>query len=451
MRPLDRRGHGRRTSDRRVAPTHPRPSYSTSLYAYTAVTIVAGLAVLVWATATLPLLGSISLGGGASSPTGILLGLGYWTATAVLGSIRVARMRGRGVLTFHLPFVVAAMALGGPVAAAWVVFLGTTELREFREVPWYGILANHAGLALAAVVAGLAMTSVRAGLAPTAGPDAASAQLLGLLVGTVVFTALSVSLAIGTVMLRERLTLREVLTVYDDAHRSTAATEAVLGWLLALVYQTVGWWAPVVCAVLVLVTWDAYDAREEAKRDPMTGLLTRLGFARRLDAAIRRARRGWESGALIAIDLDGFKAINDTHGHAAGDAVLRATGARLSAAIRPTDASARLGGDEFAVLLLGAIDAGTAESLAWRLLQRLREPVEYEDRRIRVGGSLGVALLGRRDLDANADTLHRLADSAMYEAKRAGGGVHLHGPGCPTVEPDGWTPSPTEAGVTAHA
>lgn len=418
---------GRRSSDQA-----PRFDRSPALYLYTAATIAVGIAVLAWATMALPIGPGLALGG-ASDPGSTLLGLGFWIVIGLLGSIRVSRFRGHGVLTFHLPFVVAAMALGGPVAAGWVALLATTELREIREVPWFGILANHTGLAGSAVVGGLVVTIVRDRLASVGADASQGGELLAVVLGSVVFTTLSVGIALGVVVLRDRLTVAEFFSVYDGAHRSTAATETVLGWVLALVFRSVGWWAPIVCAILVLVTWDAYEILERSWRDSLTGLFNRAGFNRPLDQAIRRTRRGWEAGALIGIDLDGFKAINDTYGHAAGDAMLMATGQRITAATRLTDAAGRLGGDEFAVLLLGVDDERTAMMLAHRLLGRIREPIEFEGRKIAVGGSLGVAMLRRGDRGANADDLQRLADAAMYEAKRAGGGVHLHGPDCPGI------------------
>jgi diguanylate cyclase (GGDEF)-like protein len=405
---------------------------SPALYVYTAATIVLGLVVLAWATLVLPISTGIALGG-ESRPETTLLGLAFWIVVGLLGSVRVSRFSGHGVLTFHLPFVVAAMTLGGPVAAGWVALLATTELRELREVPWFGTLANHAGLAGSAVVGGLVIDIVRDRLVSVGAQGSQGGDLLAVLLGAVAFTTLSVGIAIGVVVLRDRLTVAEFFSVYDGAHRSTAPTETVLGWILALVFRSVGWWAPIVCALLVLLTWDAYGIRESARRDPLTGLFNRVGFHRPLDQAVRRARHRWEAGALVAIDLDGFKAINDTYGHAAGDAILEATGLRLMAATRLTDAAARLGGDEFAVLLLAVDDEAMAEMLARRLLARIREPIMFGGREISVGGSFGVAMLRRGDRSANADDLQRLADAAMYEAKRAGGGVHLHGPDCPGI------------------
>ncbi len=430
-----RAGGGRRSSDR-----SPRDGSRIALYVYAAIVVVAGAAALAGATATLPFEPEIGLGDGPYA-TRILLGLAFWTVVASLGTSRTSSFRGHFVVTFDVPFVVAAMTLGGPVAAGWVALLGTIELRELREAPWYGVLANHFSLALAAVAGGLTMLLLRDWTAAAWVGGTAGGELFAVVVGTAVFTTTSTGLTLGAVVLRDHLTVPEFFSVFDRAHRSTAAAEAVLGWLLALTFRSVGWWAAVVCGILVLATWDTYAARETARTDPLSGLLNRRGLGLQLDRAVRRAHRGWERGALVNIDLDGFKAINDTFGHDAGDAVIRVTGERLKAAIRLADSASRLGGDEFAVLFLGPDDENTAQALAHRLLRTIREPISHDGRTIRVGASLGVAMLRSDDPDLTADALQRLADAAMYEAKRAGGGVHFHGPECPgsALRP---TPSP---------
>ena len=180
-------------------------------------------------------------------------------------------------------------------------------------------------------------------------------------------SGLSAALATGTVILRDGLSAREAARLLDTSYRTTAASEVVLGWVLTLAYGSVGWWAALVCATLVLVIWQAHDAREIARHDAMTGLLSRTGFDARLAEVLAGVRRGAGRTALLAIDLDGFKAVNDKYGHGAGDDVIREVGARLQAVVRLTDAAVRRGGDEFGVLLVGVSDAAAAEALAWRI------------------------------------------------------------------------------------
>ena len=87
----------------------------------------------------------------------------FWILLGLLGGTRVQNLHGHGVLTFHMPFIIAATALGGPVAGGWVAVFATFEAREFREVPWYGMLANHAAIAVSAVLAGIVFDFVRNG------------------------------------------------------------------------------------------------------------------------------------------------------------------------------------------------------------------------------------------------------------------------------------------------
>ena len=155
----------------------------------------------------------------------------------------------------------------------------------------------------------------------------------------------------------------------------------------------------------------------------MTGLLNRQGFRDRLEVAVARARRGRQTAAILVLDLDGFKGINDRLGHAAGDAVIWATGSRLKRSIRFTDVAARLGGDEFALLLERVPDVGTAEALARRIHAQLCEPLTIPAGDVAVGASFGLVFL---DCTAGApDQALDLADAAMYAAKARGGGVEL--------------------------
>ncbi|MEX6503778.1 diguanylate cyclase domain-containing protein [Pseudomonas zhanjiangensis] len=159
-----------------------------------------------------------------------------------------------------------------------------------------------------------------------------------------------------------------------------------------------------------------------AHLDSLTGLPNRLVFEAHLGKALERARRNQTRVALVFIDLNGFKAINDRHGHAAGDKLLQVTGARLSQTLRESDTVARLGGDEF-VAILEAIPpqqplAQEAESVSRKILDALTAPVLIDEAPLRVGASLGIAVFP--DHAPSMDKLIHIADLAMYEAKRSG-------------------------------
>jgi diguanylate cyclase (GGDEF)-like protein len=163
-----------------------------------------------------------------------------------------------------------------------------------------------------------------------------------------------------------------------------------------------------------------------ALHDELTGLPNRLLFTDRLQTALRRAARQSERMALVFIDLDRFKPINDRHGHHVGDAVLCAIASRLRAALRASDSVARWGGDEFVCLLENMPDLAAARSVAAKLHRSLIEPLRFEvagggTLEIESSASLGLAFFP--DHATDADALMRCCDAAMYAAKQAGGGV----------------------------
>ena len=397
---------------------------TVALYLYTGATIVVGLAALAWASLTLDIWPEISLTQ-AGGKEGILLGLLFWILIGLLGGTRVEQLHGFGVLTFHLPFIIAATALGGPVAGGWVAMISTLEARELREVPWYGTLANHSAMALSAVLGGIVYAAVREGPLGDITDQPQAAQLVAIVLATFVLSGLSACLATGTVILRDGLSLREAARLLDTSYRKTAASEVVLGWVLAVAYGSVGWWAALVCATLVLVVWQAHIDRERARHDAMTGLLSRTGFDARLAEVLVGVGRGAGRIALLAIDLDRFKAVNDEYGHGTGDQVIREVGARLQASVRLTDAAVRLGGDEFGVLLVGVSDAAAAEALAWKIHRSLCEPIETDRATITIGASIGVYVLEPGGRMPTIERLHAISDQEMFLMKADGGGVRV--------------------------
>lgn len=154
-----------------------------------------------------------------------------------------------------------------------------------------------------------------------------------------------------------------------------------------------------------------------ANYDTLTGLANRRLF----DEALGRALRRGQGGAMLYVDLDDFKLINDRYGHATGDAMLKHVAARMAATVRETDILARLGGDEFAVLLEGRDELTQAPELAARLLAALSEPFRVGERQFRVHASIGISHFGTGEDGASVT---RRADEAMYTAKLAGKGAY---------------------------
>ncbi len=176
--------------------------------------------------------------------------------------------------------------------------------------------------------------------------------------------------------------------------------------------------------VAVLRDLTARKAEEDRYRtlaltDPLTGLANRALFRERFGQAIRRAHRAGNRLALLMLDLDGFKKINDRHGHPAGDAVLEEFARRVRGMVRETDVLARLGGDEFALVQTDLHQPEAASVLAERLLTALEEPVEVDGQRVTLSVSLGVAVYPQ-DGDGQ-EQLTQNADRALYQAKRQGG------------------------------
>jgi diguanylate cyclase (GGDEF)-like protein/PAS domain S-box-containing protein len=173
-------------------------------------------------------------------------------------------------------------------------------------------------------------------------------------------------------------------------------------------------------------------AKEELERLALTDVLTGLANRHSLElslqhalAVLERTPPGTRLVALLLLDLDGFKPVNDTYGHAAGDEVLQELGRRLSHEVRAPDLVARIGGDELVVLGLDVRDHAAAEHLAERLVARVAEPVRLSTGpSVRVTASVGLAVAGESPAVPTVAELMRQADTQMYEAKNAGGNTY---------------------------
>ncbi|MDF1504771.1 GGDEF domain-containing protein [Roseisolibacter sp. H3M3-2] len=201
----------------------------------------------------------------------------------------------------------------------------------------------------------------------------------------------------------------------------------------------------VLCTALLLFVFESRRAAAHARAeratealarlaywDSLTGLANRARFVESLDGALARARADGEPArvAVLLLDLDGFKEVNDTMGHAAGDALLTLVGARLLSATRGCDTAARLGGDEFAVVLDGVRSDSDAAVVAERVVAALTVPFALAGGPAAVGASVGVARAG---VGATSASLLHDADVAMYQAKALGRGRWVpHAPGMTT-------------------
>ncbi len=160
-----------------------------------------------------------------------------------------------------------------------------------------------------------------------------------------------------------------------------------------------------------------------ANHDSLTGLLNRAAFQACLERSLVRCRHSKNTVALLFIDLDGFKRVNDTEGHRAGDEVLRIVARRIASTVRGGDTMARLGGDEFLVMLDQEVTRDVTDTIGRRIIEALHLPMSVDGRDLHIGASIGIAM--HPPMEGDIDALMNRADQAMYSAKRAGKG-RLH-------------------------
>ena len=181
---------------------------------------------------------------------------------------------------------------------------------------------------------------------------------------------------------------------------------------------------PVVIVLYLLhLVYARSSAEYRAQHDPLTGVCNRSLFNDRLDAALGDASRSGQGVAVVFLDLDRFKTINDSLGHAVGNQVLQAVVGRLQSRLRPADVLARMGGDEFTVLMPDVGGKERAANLAHRLLGAFVEPFNIGGKLLPVQTSIGVAMYP--DDGTDGDTLMKNADTAMYQAKAAGRNIYM--------------------------
>jgi diguanylate cyclase (GGDEF)-like protein len=170
-------------------------------------------------------------------------------------------------------------------------------------------------------------------------------------------------------------------------------------------------------AILVSTMQAEREHEFQARHDMLTGLSNRAGLTKALDASLARPAGG-QSLAFIYLDLDGFKAVNDTHGHVAGDRLLQLVSERLRRLVRAGDLAARIGGDEF-IVLSEQVGTGQLKRFGERLIRDISQPYELDNRiSVSIGASIGIALAPEHGLDL--ESLMSTADAALYQAKSTG-------------------------------
>lgn len=209
----------------------------------------------------------------------------------------------------------------------------------------------------------------------------------------------SMPLAIGDEIVGAVAVRSDAIGAYDDA--DATVVQSLAPYLAVAIRQRI-------------LRHTVERERFRAEHDALTGLANRTVLAKSLGDALAHSRRAGERAALLFLDLDGFKNINDRYGHDAGDLVLRLVARRLTRGIRSSDVAARMGGDEFAVLLPKIPNDDVLRALAQKIRAALEKPIRWNQRRLDVGVSLGAALA---TADSDAQGLLQEADARMYADK----------------------------------
>ena len=214
-----------------------------------------------------------------------------------------------------------------------------------------------------------------------------------------------------TRLVRLRQNLVEIRETMNDAKAQSALAEANEQLVLAALHAE---------SVAETAVSELGELARSGQRDPLTNLPNRVLMLDRLESAIATARRRETRIAVLFIDLDNFKHINDTFGHAAGDEALKLASRRLQSAVRDSDTVSRHGGEEFLVLLPDISQAADAASIAQKLLDALAAPARAGVHRLHLSASVGITIYPEDAEDAQ--TLIDRADAAMYQSKRRGPG-----------------------------
>ncbi len=399
-----------------------RRFWATTLIPVTAVMLVVTIALVLGAVAWTSVDPAVAIPAGSTAPWAVIAGIGFWTLVALAaGNVSFVSPTGNQISLGALPMLAAA-ALGGPLVAAWIALVGSTELRELRERPPVVVVSNHLGIALPLAAVALLLEPLR----PSLLDGHAAVLSFGISLATgVLFLAANTWFALWD---NAMFDVQRVPAKFMRQIRAYTALVSLLpgAWLAAEMYVHVGWWTVLVFAS-VLVVWQVAARQDalyrDANQDRLTSLLNRRGLESRLAKALHIAKRRGTRVAVAYLDLDGFKLVNDRYGHDAGDMLLMVVAERLSGAVRSGDSIGRIGGDEFVVVLPAISSPDDLALVVTRLRMAVAAPCEIDGRRVSMVASIGVAL-SKADGEATAETLLAEADAAMYREKASHHSAH---------------------------
>jgi diguanylate cyclase (GGDEF)-like protein len=330
-------------------------------------------------------------------------------------------------VTVSTAFVFAIVLIWGPAPAIVVQFFAISLREVLMRKQWWRIIFNAGQYAICTGAAALVLRVFGDHPSLSQPHLVTGGTLIGLAVAAVTYHMLNLGL-VGVI-----LAVRKGTTVWaeiiDDFWYYTSTTMAVIALSPVLAVIAVHSWQmiPLLLLPLFLVYKTAsisLEREQQALHDALTGLANRKLLLARTSEVLDELRLADGRVALVLLDLDRFKDVNDTLGHPVGDRVLQVVASRIQDAVRPGDLVARLGGDEFAVLLRGLGDDVSVTVVAERIRASLHEPISFDGTMVDLDASLGIAFYP--DHGEDFDQLHRRADVAMYVAKASGGGVAIY-------------------------
>jgi len=348
---------------------------------------------------------------------------------AELTPLKVVLRAAEGEITASNTFAFALLICYGAPVAALAFALGTIVADGVRGKPLVRIAFNASQYVLTVAAAGVVLSAL-SDLPRLADPTLLQPKdLPGIVVAALVFHALNSIFVAGAISLAERLGFLKYLA--QDLFLQASSAGLLLGLSPVLVIA-----ADFSLAVLPLLFLpllaihrggrQAIAKEHQSLHDALTGLPNRVLFRDRVQQAVRAAERRAAGSAVMIMDLDHFKEVNDTLGHHHGDVLLQAVAERLKVTLRDTDTVARLGGDEFGVLLPEVEGEDDALAVAEILQSALREPFVVDGLTLEMGASIGIACYPEHG--DHVEVLIQRADIAMYSAKEAGRGYALYEP-----------------------
>jgi diguanylate cyclase (GGDEF)-like protein len=348
-----------------------------------------------------------------------------FVAFGELYPLRIPRGDAEGAITTSTTFAFAILLAFGTAPAVLVLALASATADSIDRRVWWKILFNIAQYTLALSAAGLVLN-----LRQSEGLPHFNVQtLLTVLAAGAVFFMLNVAITAVAVALIQHMPLLAFLRQDVLFHAFTTGALVAISPIVVVSAEHSLALIPLI-AVPMLIAYKtasiSLEKEHQALHDTLTGLPNRSLFHDRAQQAILAARRHHRGVAVLLLDLDRFKEVNDTLGHHVGDLLLKEIGPRLHGVLRESDTVARLGGDEFGVVLPEFADAAEVETVAERIITALRQPIVAETLRLDVEGSIGIAFYP--DHGNDADTLLQRADVAMYVAKGTPGGYAVYSP-----------------------